>query len=79
MSDGAEATRSGGAIGGGDVQPGCVQHLYLGFTITGDVHENYGEGMSFTIPFKCVEKDYDTEQITQLFEDNLSYTSGPLD
>ena len=79
LSDGAEATKSGGAIGGGDVQPGCVQHLYLGFTITGDVHENYGEGMSFTIPFKCVEKDYDTEQITQLFEDNLSYTSGPLD
>ena len=79
LSDGTEATKSSGGFVGSDIQPGCVQHFNLGFTATGDVHENYGEGMSFTIPFKCVEKNYETEEITEIFEDNLSYTSGPLD
>ena len=79
LSDGTEAKKSSGTLGGGDVQPGCVQHLYISISATGDVHENYGEGLSFTIPFKCVEKNYETEEITEIFEDNLSYTSGPLD
>ena len=79
LSDGTEASVTSGGFGGGDIQPGCVRYFNLTISVTGDVHEKYVDGISFTIPFKCAEKDYETEQTTQIFEDELSYTSGSLE